>query len=192
MDSAIYVVEFRSIARGIAVLDKMLKGSSLALLHADPICIGKYLICLGGDVADVREAQNRAEAPGEEAPLASYLLTSAHPAVLGYFRHGAPPVAMAPDAIGIFETRNAASGFISLDAALKSAQVKLLRLWLGQFLGGKYCYVLGGSTSDVESALAAATAALPEKEQVGSQLVPMPDEMTLKLFVKGGETHGPG
>lgn len=182
MSDAVYVVEFRSISHGIGVLDKMLKRSSLLLLHANPICIGKYLIAVGGDVADAREAKKAAEEPGGAAPIASYLLTGAHPAILGYFRHQRPGEQAVPDAIGIFETRNAASGFVSLDQALKSAQVRLLRLWLGQFLGGKFCYVLGGVLPDVQAAIGAATSSIPEKELVGSQVIAAPDQTTMALF----------
>ena len=84
----------------------------------------------------------------------------------------------------MFETRNASSGFLSLDAALKSADVQLLRLWLGQFIGGKFCYVLGGGVSAVKSAVAAAAAAIPAKDKVDSRVIPSPDAATMALFVK--------
>lgn len=191
MSDAVYIVEFKSISQGIGVLDKMFKRSTLDLLYANPICIGKYLICVGGDVADALVAQQTAEAPEEGAPIASYLLTGAHPSIREYFRRGIPPGYDRPEAIGIVETRNAASGFVSLDRALKSARVTLLKLWLGQLLGGKLCYVLGGGTSDIQSAVKAAAAAIPERELVGTREIPAPDRATMELFLKGGKPHEP-
>ena len=189
MSEAVYIAEFRNISQGIGVLDKMLKQSGVFLMHATPICIGKYLICVGGDVADAREAQKAAEEPEEQdSRISGYLLTGAHPAILAYFKN--PNESMGSgfvsDAMGVFETRNAAAGFISLDAALKNSQVELRRLWLGNFLGGKFCYVLSGSTDDVRSALKAAAFAVSEKEQVGQRLILSPDDTIVNLFTKGG------
>lgn len=185
MNDAIYVVEFRSISHGIGVLDRMLKRADVELAYANPICIGKYLVCICGDVDDVAEAKAAAEEPDVAAPLAGYLLTGAHPAIRAYFSRGAPRESAAPAAIGIFETKGAAGGFQSLDAALKSARVRLFKLWLGQLLGGKFCYVLGGGVSDVESAVRAAEKAIPEQEQVGSRVVLSPSPQTMERFLSG-------
>lgn len=186
MSKAIYIVEYRKVSQGIGVLDRMFKQASLSLLYASPICIGKYLICVGGDVADVCEAKAAAEQDEDGPPLAGHLLLKAHADILDYFKGKLPKPVLKPDALGIFETRNAASGFISLDAALKRAQVDLAKLWLGQLLGGKFCYVLGGSTSDIESAMLAARAAVTENELAGSRIVASPDANTLARFYKGG------
>ena len=186
MSKAIYVVEYRKVSQGIGVLDRMFKQANLILLYASPICIGKYLICVGGDVADVYEAKAAAEQDEDGPPLAGHLLRRAHTNILAYFKGKLPQLDLKPDAIGIFETRNAASGFVSLDAALKQAQVDVAKLWLGQLLGGKFCYVLGGSTSDIETAMYAAKGAINESDLVGSRIVASPDADTLARFYKGG------
>lgn len=182
MSKAIYIVEYRKVSQGIGVLDRMFKQASLSLLYANPICIGKYLICVGGDVADVCEAKSAAEQDEDGPPLAGYLLQRAHENIFAYFKGGLPKPVRKPDSIGIFETRNAASGFVSLDAALKRAQVDLAKLWLGQLLGGKFCYVLGGSTSDIESAMHAVKSAINENDIIGSRIVASPDADTLARF----------
>lgn len=191
MREAVYIVEFGSISRGIGALDAMCKRADLALFHADPICIGKYLICAGGAVDAVMEAQAAAEIEGEQPRIASCVLTGTHPAILEYFRRKTPPRGGLPPAIGIFESRTAAKGFESLDAALKAAHVNLLRLWLGTQLGGKLCWVLGGSVSDVQSAIAAARGAITEREQAGSRVITAPSPTVAKLFIKGGAAHEP-
>lgn len=186
MGKAIYVAEYRTISQGAGVLDSMCKHANLVLLHADPICIGKYLICVGGDVADVKEAQKAAEADSGGPPLANRLLLHAHPHILAYFARSLPQPDPRPDAIGIFEAQNASAGFASLDAALKHARVDLAKLWLGQLLGGKFCYVLGGSTSDIQSALQAAGDAAGEQDMAGRRFIASPDKSTLTRFYKGG------
>jgi len=190
MSEAIYVVEFRSISRGIGALDAMCKRTRFALLYANPVCIGKYLICVGGDVADVTEAKTAAETDGEEPPFADCLLTGTHPAILGYFKKENPAAKHIPAAIGIFETRSAAGGFKSLDTALKSARTELLRVWIGNRLGGKLCWVLGGSVSDVQSAVKAAGEAVSEQECAGSHIIVAPDSLVADIFIKGGGLLG--
>jgi microcompartment protein CcmL/EutN len=180
MSDALYIVEYRGISRGVMVLDKMLKRSGIMALYAAPVCIGKYLIAVGGDVGDVREA--KAEAERSDGIIAGYLMTGAHPDVLGYFRHERPIMPDAPDAVGIFETRNVSSGFMSLDAALKSGRTGILRIWMGHFIGGKFCWILSGGVSEVSSALDAASRAIASGEIVGSELIPRPDVSTIAIF----------
>jgi microcompartment protein CcmL/EutN len=185
---AVYVVEYASISRGIGVLDAMCKRAALAVLHASPVCIGKFLICVGGEIAAVSEAKAAAEpAAGtakEDAPISSSLLTGTHPAILEYFRHRVSAQSQNPAALGIFEARTAAKGFQSLDAALKAANAELLRVWLGTQLGGKLCWVLGGGVSEIQSGITAARAAITEREQAGSRVVIAPDPLVAGLFAK--------
>ena len=181
MSEAIYVVEFRSISRGIAALDAMCKRTEFELLYAAPVCIGKYLICVGGDIADITEAQTAAETDDDEMPLASSLLTGIHPAILSYFKKGHSKTEEMPAAMGVFETISAAQGFFSLDKALKGAHAKLMRVWICNTIGGKLCWVLGGSTSDIQSAISAARGCVPEKEQAGSRIIIAPDSRVVNL-----------
>ncbi|MCL2684098.1 MAG: BMC domain-containing protein [Synergistaceae bacterium] len=180
MRDAIYIVEYRSISRGVLTLDRMLKRSGVMALYAAPVCIGKYVIAVGGGVGDVMES--KAEAEASDGVIAGYLITGAHPSVLGYFRHERPREPGSPDAVGIFETRNISSGFMSLDAALKNGQTEITRIWMGNFIGGKFCWVIMGETSEVASSLAAAGLAISGGEIAGSELIPRPDASTLCLF----------
>jgi len=180
MNDAIYVVEYRSISRGIATLDKMLKRSDIMALYAAPVCIGKYVIAVGGGIGDVRESKDAAEASG--GIIAGYLITGAHPGVLSYFRRERPPEPDSPDAVGIFETTNISSGFMSLDAALKNGRTDVMRIWMGHLIGGKFCWVIQGETSEVSSSLASAGRVISRGEITGSELIPRPDASTLRLF----------
>jgi microcompartment protein CcmL/EutN len=190
MSDALYIVEYNRISRGVVVLDRMLKRSGITALYAAPICIGKYVIAVGGGVGDVKEA--KAEADGNaDGMLSSYFMPGAHPDVLGYFTRegGRAPDTLntlktlkTPEAVGIFETRNISPGFVSLDAALKSAVSKILKIWMGHFIGGKFCWIVSGEVSEVSSALQAAGRAVSDKEIVGSELIPRPDASTMALF----------
>ena len=47
------LIEFRSIADGMKVLDAMAKRADFEILEAMPVCPGKYVILIGGELADV-------------------------------------------------------------------------------------------------------------------------------------------
>ena len=180
MSDAIYIVEYRSISVGVAMLDKMMKRSDVTALYAAPLCMCKYVIAVGGGVGDVRESKEETET--SDGIIAGYLITGAHPGVLGYFRRERPLEPGSPDAVGIFETKNISSGFMSLDAALKNGRTDVTRIWMGHFIGGKFCWVIRGETSEVSSSLASAGRAISEGEITGSELIPRPDFSTLRLF----------
>jgi len=53
---AIGLVEFTSIAQGIAAADAMAKTANVEILFAKSICPGKYIVMIGGDVAAVNRS----------------------------------------------------------------------------------------------------------------------------------------
>ncbi|NJD02055.1 MAG: BMC domain-containing protein, partial [Ruminiclostridium sp.] len=62
---AIGIIEVSSIARGIELCDRMVKASEVKVLQALPMCPGKYVILIGGDVANVKNSvEVAAEAAG--------------------------------------------------------------------------------------------------------------------------------
>lgn len=185
MSEAVYLVEFGSIPAGIDMLDRMMDRCSALIIYAKPVCIGKFLIVLGGEVDDVREAQAVVLESGEKRVLQQYLLTSAHEEILAYFRRApGANASTGPVAIGMLETVDAVSGFRSLDAALKGGSVSLEQVWLGHFIGGKFCYILSGQVGDVQAALAAAEITLEPKRLVDSRVIPSPSEKTLAHLLK--------
>ena len=54
---AIAMLETSSIARGIEATDAMLKAASVTLLMTTIVPRGKYVVIIGGDVADVEAAR---------------------------------------------------------------------------------------------------------------------------------------
>lgn len=184
MGDAICIVEYNSVSYGIAVLDRMVKRSDVTPIYAKPVCVGRYLIVLGGAVDSVEEAMQEVEDKGSHRLLSKYLLTSAHRDILGYFRRTPAQLEdfAGVRAVGLVETRSAAAGFQSLDRALKSGSVDLIKMWMGHFLGGKSCFVLAGEVGDVEAAVGAARSSIREEESVDCQVIPAPDPLVLRLL----------
>ena len=56
MYPAIGLVELNSIARGIIVMDAMLKKAPVKLVEAMPICPGKYIVLIAGEVSPVESS----------------------------------------------------------------------------------------------------------------------------------------
>ena len=53
MRMAIATVELVSVARGVLAADTMLKAANVTLYEAHPICPGKFIIVVGGEVGAV-------------------------------------------------------------------------------------------------------------------------------------------
>ena len=53
---AIGMIELNSIAKGVAAGDEMLKSADVELVFAQPICAGKYMVFVSGDVDSVERA----------------------------------------------------------------------------------------------------------------------------------------
>src|SRR4030065_1563777 len=56
MEKSIGVVEFRSVAVGIAAVDRIVKASEVRIMDARTICPGKYYIIFTGDVSAVKNS----------------------------------------------------------------------------------------------------------------------------------------
>lgn len=186
MQEAIFLVEYSNIPYGIAALDRLVKRSAVSVLYANPVCIGRYLIVVGGSVEDVGESQAEVEAIGTTRRISQYLLTNAHRDISAYFKRfpkNEKSISGA-QAAGIFETRDTASGFRSLDCALKNGSVEIGKIWMGHYLGGKFCYVLTGQVGDVETAVNAARHSIIDRQYADSCVIPSPDTETLRLIVE--------
>ena len=82
MSKAIGLVEYKTIPKGIEAADAMLKASEVQLLFSSPICPGKYVTIVGGEVDSVKTAVDKAVAVGDIFTVDSHVLTSIHPSVL--------------------------------------------------------------------------------------------------------------
>ena len=148
---ALALLELDSIAAGIEAGDAMAKRAPIDVIRAGTVHPGKYLVLVGGAVADVEEAL----AAGREVAAASVLdvvfLPNVHPAVVAAMR-GARGEATG-EALGVIETATVAAIIEAADAGLKGARVTLLELRLADDLGGKGYLLFDGRVADVEAAV---------------------------------------
>lgn len=173
MSRALGIIEFSSIARGIEVSDKMIKAATVEVLMLKHICHGKFMVILCGDVEDIKEAVEITVSCDNNKIIESVVITSAHEELMYSLKKR--PIIRNFDAIGIFETSTVTSALVSLDSALKSAPIKLVKLVIGNGIGGKSYFVVTGSVSSIEEAVKIATNSVNSKMLVHKTIIPSPN-----------------
>ena len=170
IEPALGLLEFESIAVGIAAGDAMAKRAPVRVLHAGTVHPGRYLVLVGGEVADVEEALQAGRAAGVEAMIDMVFLPHVHPdvaaAVAGVRRHAAG------EALGVIETPTVASIIDAADAGVKGARVRLLELRLADGLGGKGYLLFDGPVSEVEAAVHLGTARIASRPGTVHRIIP--------------------
>jgi microcompartment protein CcmL/EutN len=151
IEPALGLLELDSIAAGIEAGDAMAKRAPIDVIRAGTVHPGKYLVLVGGAVADVEEALAAGRDVGGSAVLDVLFLPNVHPGVVAAMR-GAR-LAAAGEALGVVETATVAAIIEAADAGLKGARVRLLELRLADDLGGKGYLLFDGSVADVEAAV---------------------------------------
>lgn len=151
LEPALALIEFSSIATGISAADAMVKRAPIDLIRSGTVQPGKYLVLIGGQVADVEEALAAGRLVGEACLVDSVYLPQVHPAVVEAIAGGR--VALSSDALGVIETTSVAASISAADAGIKGAQVKLVEIRLADGLGGKGIVLFSGLVADVEIAV---------------------------------------
>lgn len=153
MKHAIGLVEAKNITKGILMADAMLKAANVELVTAQPVCPGKYIVMVAGDVGAVESSVKSGRAAGGDSVVDEFLLSNVHPGVF-------PALTGCVDvkelkALGVIESYSAASAIIAADAAAKAAAVELIEIRLARGLGGKAVVWLTGDIGAVNAAVAA-------------------------------------
>ncbi len=179
---AIALLEFRSIARGITTADTMIKKAPVLLLEARTVCPGKYIVLIGGEVADVDESYQAGVKTGAELVVDQLFLPQVHKQIIPAMQ--ACTDVKGIDALGIIETFSVASAIISADKAVKTTDVELLELRLANGLGGKAFYTMSGEVAEVEAAIDAGVNILRETASlVDFSVIPSPHpDLNFKLI----------
>ncbi len=163
LQPALALLEFDSIAAGITAGDAMVKRAPLDLIKAGTVQPGKYLVLIGGQVADVEEAIDAARITAPETLIDIVFLPDVHPDVVA-----AVAGARRTDdgeALGVIETTTVAAIIRAADAGVKGSRVTLRELRMADGLGGKGYLLFGGLVADVEAGVSIGSAL------VGSQLI---------------------
>lgn len=184
MHSAIAMVEFSGIAKGMEVTDLMLKSAEVTLLMGKTVCPGKYVVMVGGDVAAAQRALQVGIEKGGVQVVDEFLLSNIHPDVLPAI--GGVTDVNVRQAIGVVETFNVATCIEAADFALKAAGVTLIRLHMAYGIGGKCYFVMSGNVADVEIAKNAASQVACDKGAlVYSMVLANPDPDFWQQLVVG-------
>jgi len=187
---ALALLEFSSIAVGIAAGDSMVKRSPVAELISGTVQPGHYLVMVTGNVADVDEAISAGREVGQAALRDLVCLPQVHEGVVAALRGERPGGDQ--DALAIVETSSVAAAILAADAGLKGAEVVLWQLRLADGLGGKGIVMFTGLLADVEIAVALALPLVGDRLQQQIVIPQLHEEMWTNLARYGrfGEPFG--
>ena len=174
MKKALGMIEFKTVASGITATDVMLKTADVEVIQANPVCPGKYLATIAGELSSVRAAIDAAEAYNPAMLIDKFLLGNPHediqPAICGAIE------VQNKSAIGILETFTAAAAVVAADTAAKTALVELVEIRLAKGMCGKSYIILTGSVSSVTAAIERAKAGVEDGMFLDSSIIAGPDE----------------
>lgn len=180
--NAIGIVEVSSIAKGFEICDQMIKASEINVLQAIPMCPGKYVIMIGGDVANVTNSVEVAENLAGYNLVDKLILPNIDRQVFKAINNTGNFDRI--DALGIIETFSVSSGILAADAAAKAAKVELIEVRLSRGMGGKAFVSMTGTVAAVEAAVEAGSeSAKQEGLLVATSVIPAP-HTDLKKFIE--------
>jgi microcompartment protein CcmL/EutN len=151
IEPALALIDFSSIAIGIEAADAMIKRADIQILKAGTVQPGRYLVLIGGSVADVGESLTAGQEVGGDTVLDHIFLPHVHPEVVRAIGGGRVPDAT--DALGVVETATVPAAILAADAGIKGADVQLVEVRLADDLGGKGIVLYSGVVADVETAV---------------------------------------
>jgi microcompartment protein CcmL/EutN len=174
MKKALGMIEFKTVASGITATDLMLKTADVEVVQANPVCPGKYLATIAGEISSVKAAIDAAEAYNGAMLIDKFILGNPHesvqPAICGALE------VKEKGAVGILETFTAASAVVAADTAAKTALVDLVEIRLAKGMCGKSYVIMTGSVSSVTAAIERAKAGIEDGLFLDSSIIAGPDE----------------
>jgi microcompartment protein CcmL/EutN len=169
VEPALALLEFSSIATGIQAADAMVKRAPIDVIRAGTVQPGKYLVLVGGQVADVEESLAAGREVGGAAVVDLVYLPQVHPEVVDAIAGGRVP--QVTDALGVVETTTVAAAIHAADAGIKGAKVRLVEVRLADGLGGKGIVLFSGLVADVEAAVEIGVGVLERPDLLVRQVV---------------------
>jgi microcompartment protein CcmL/EutN len=177
--TAIGFIESSSIAKGIEAVDAMMKKAAVELLLSIPVPRGKYLIMVGGAVADVEQSMQAGIEMVGKSLIGQFLIPNVHPQLPAAIRGRVPVKSL--EAVGIIETKEVAAAIYAADAAVKAAAVTLIEA--RNQPGAKGLVVLTGKVGAVRSAVAAGVSTIQEGMLVSEVVIPYAHASLLKPLI---------
>lgn len=169
MRKSIGFVELKSIPVGIQTADEMLKAGNIEILLATPICPGKYVIIVSGQVGPIKAAMAKAEMVAGMYLIEAYHIDNINEKVL-------PAISGVTEvddikAVGTIETISALTSVIAADVAVKAAKVDIVDIRIARGLGGKGFFMITGEVSSVKQAIQATLNRMGEEGVIVSTAV---------------------
>ncbi len=172
---AIGLIETNSVSKGIQAADDMLKTSNVELLMARPVCPGKYLAMICGDVGSVQNSVDAGENCAGEFIADSFTIANVHESIFPALNSASQILDI--QAFGIIETFSVASCILASDAAAKSADVDLIEIRSATGLAGKSFVTLTGDIGSVDAAVTAGMGSIESKGLIHSYtVIPAPSK----------------
>jgi microcompartment protein CcmL/EutN len=174
MEIAVGAMEFNSIASGIETTDAMLKAGDVSLDFAKPVCPGKFIVMIHGEVAAVQAGLKAGQNTATHV-VNSLIIPRVHRTLIPAINSVLAP----PDlsALGVVEYFDICSAITGADTAAKSAQVQLTEVRLGMGIAGKSFFKCCGQVSDVRNAVRNALDLAKEAGTlVSSCVIPSPNK----------------
>jgi microcompartment protein CcmL/EutN len=169
MSKALGLVEFKTIPVAVEATDEMMKAAEVELLLATPICPGKYITIISGEVDSVATAVRRGVQAGDTFVVESHVIPNISEAVCPALSGAAAVDSL--EALGVIETIAAIGAIKAGDIAAKASRVTLLEIRLARGLGGKGEVFYTGELGAVEAAHQAVLERLGEGGGVVSAVV---------------------
>ncbi|RKD32763.1 BMC domain-containing protein [Thermohalobacter berrensis] len=179
---ALGLLEFKSIGKGVEATDQMIKSANVKLLLATPMCPGKYISIISGNIEAIKNAVETGKKVGDIFTVCDYVISNVHEGV--YSALTATTNIEEVNSLGIIETMSSISAIMAGDIALKSANIELLEIRIARGLGGKGFVLIAGELSSVESSVKANESKLgPRGEIISSVVVASPTkELISQLY----------
>lgn len=170
MKRAVGLLELKNITTGILVADAMLKAAHVELLLSQPLCPGKYVVMVGGDVGAVQSAVRSGKSVGgSENVVDEFVLPNIHPDVFQALA-GCTEVKQIKS-LGVIECYSVASAIVVADTAAKAAAVQILEVRLARGMGGKAVVSVTGEIGAVTAAVRAGSHAIEDSGFLVDRLV---------------------
>lgn len=180
---AIGFLEVSSIAKGIEAIDSMMKMAEVDLLYSQAIPRGKFVILIGGELAEVEQSMQAGLQIADSTLVDHFLIPNVHEQILPAMK-GRIKVADI-EAVGIIETKDAAAVIFAADAAVKKAHVTLIELFPGRGAGGKGYLTLTGEVEAVRTAIQAGVETIKKEGSLVSWVViPFAHKKLLKALTE--------
>ena len=164
---AIALLETSSIAKGIEATDAMMKRAGVELLMTIIVPRGKYLVMVGGAVADVEASLRAGKEIAGATVLDEFLIQNADPQLPAAIKGKVKVAAIV--AVGIIETKEVASAIFAADAAVKAADVTLIEA--RNQPGAKGMVVVTGEVGAVRAAVAAGVGTIKREGMLIAEVV---------------------